>query len=149
MVIYMRVILIFVLSVFMDSTAAITKCELNGKVYYQKAACPEHAASKYLINGKYIDEEQLLKYRQEKKEQTPEDTAAVGEEKPKQTPNSIESTDAQLEAADGQDQKPVQNKKPAQINVPSAFEYVNPKLADMQRQLDEHNNELQKLQKAQ
>ncbi len=149
MVIYMRVILIFVLSVFMDSTAAITKCELNGKVYYQKAACPEHAASKYLINGKYIDEEQLLKYRQEKKEQTPEDIAAVGEEKPKQTPNSIESTDAQLEAADGQDQKPVQNKKPAQINVPSAFEYVNPKLADMQRQLDEQNKELQKLQNAQ
>ncbi|OQK18221.1 hypothetical protein AU255_10420 [Methyloprofundus sedimenti] len=143
----MRVILIFLLSVFMNSAAAITRCELNGKVYYQTATCPEHAKAEYLINGKYIDEEQLLKHRQEKKVTMPEDLPAVTEEKPEQAQNSIEPTDAKKEEADEQDKKPVHN--PAQVNVPSTFEYVNPKLSDMQKQLDEHNKELQKLQNVQ
>lgn len=120
---------------------------VNGKVYYQTAICPEHAKAEYLINGKYIDEEQLLKYRQEKKEIMPEDLPAVTEEKPDQAQNSIELTDAKIKEADEQAKKPVHN--PAQVNVPSAFEYVNPKLSDMQKHLEEHNKELQKLQNLQ
>ena len=141
---YMRVILIFMLSVFMGSAAAITKCELNGKVYYQSAGCPEHAKAKYLVDDKYIDEKQLLKYRQEKEEKS-EKPQAVDKEKPEQVTDSVESTDAQ--AQEEQDKQPVKNAP--HVNVPRAFDYVNPKLSNMQRQLDAHNKELQKLQNAQ
>jgi hypothetical protein len=46
-----------------------------------------------------------------------------------------------------QEQQPV--KDAPHVNVPSAFDYVNPKLSDMQRKLDAHNKELQNQQNAQ
>ena len=58
----------------------------------------------------------------------------------------MESTDSEIQE-DEQDKPPVKNGP--HVNVPRAFDYVNPKLSDMQRQIDQHNKELQKLQNAQ
>ncbi|MBT3812244.1 MAG: hypothetical protein HON51_11855 [Gammaproteobacteria bacterium] len=143
----MRVILILMLSVFMGSVAAITRCELNGKVYYQTAACPKHSKVQYLVNDKYIDEDKLRKYRQEKEDTMPEEQLSVSEEKPKQVTDSSALSDAGAQVDDELDKQAVKNAP--HVNVPSTFDYVNPKLSDMQRKLDEHNKELHKLQNAQ
>lgn len=142
----MRVILILVLSVFMGNAAAINKCELNGKVYYQSATCPKHAKVKYLVDGEYIDEERLLKLKQEKKDNMPTKQSTNSVEKSRQVSNPDESVEDQFQYEDEQQIKLVKNAP--HVNVPRAFDYVNPKLSNMQRQLDEHNRELQKLQNA-
>lgn len=148
----MRVILILVLSVFMGSAAAITRCELNGKVYYQTAWCPKQSKAQYLVNDKNIDEDKLRKYRRINVEEISQETPVVGEEETKQVTNSKASADAETqESAEQEDnmqeQQPV--KDAPHVNVPRAFDYVNPKLSDMQRKLDAHNKELQNQQNAQ
>jgi hypothetical protein len=148
----MRVILILVLSVFMGSAAAITRCELNGKVYYQTARCPKQSKAQYLVNDKNIDEDKLRKYRRINVEEISQETPVVGEEETKQVTNSKASADAETQESaeqenNMQEQQPV--KDAPHVNVPRAFDYVNPKLSDMQRKLDAHNKELQNQQNAQ
>ena len=143
----MRVILILMFSTFMGNAAAINKCELNGKVYYQSATCPKHAKAKYLVDGEYIDEQRLLKLRQEKKDSMLVEQSTDSVERPRQMTSPGESADDQFQQEDEQQIKPVKNAP--HVNVPRAFDYVNPKLSNMQRQLDEHNRELQQLQSAQ
>ena len=143
----MRIILILMPSLFVGNAAAINKCELNGKVYYHSVTCPKHAKAKYLVDGKYIDEERLLRLRQEKKDGMPAKQSTDSVEKSRQVSSPGESADDQFQYEDEQQIKPVKNAP--HVNVPRAFDYVNPKLSNMQRQLDEHNRELQKLQNAQ
>ena len=147
----MRVIILLILSLFMGAATAITKCEINGKISYQAAGCPEHAKAKYLIDDEYIDEERLRKLKQKKKYNIPANLPDATEEKLKQVPSSIESTDDQIPEEeveeDEQEKEPVKNAP--HVNVPRAFDYVNPKLSDMQQQIDEHKKELQKLENSQ
>ncbi|HIG65165.1 MAG: hypothetical protein HOE45_09580 [Gammaproteobacteria bacterium] len=99
------------------------------------------------MNDKYIDEDKLRKYRQEKEDTMPEEQLSVSEEKPKQVTDSSALSDAGAQVDDELDKQAVKNAP--HVNVPSTFDYVNPKLSDMQRKLDEHNKELHKLQNAQ
>ncbi len=146
----MHVFVFLILSVLMNPVLAITKCELKGKVIYKEGGCPEHAVTKYWVNGKYITEQQLKEYQQQgkiKSEQafkqinTPDKKVSTVELKATAL-EAEESTHTQAEILDAQDIE----SSPIHVNVPRAFEYVNPKLEAMDRKLDEHNKKLQQIE---
>ncbi|WP_221896462.1 hypothetical protein [Bathymodiolus japonicus methanotrophic gill symbiont] len=95
----------------------------------------------------YIDKQCLLKLRQEKEGSMPAKRSTDSVEKSSQVSSPGAAIEEQFQFEDEQQMKPVHNAP--HVNVPRAFDYVNPKLSNMQRQLDEHNRELQKLQNAQ
>ena len=161
----MRIVVIFLLFGFLQPAMAINKCELNGQVSYQTAACPEHAKSKSLVKDKYISEQQMQEYKRQhiktseqafKKAYPPKKPPVVSEEasendiqqtQSQQRQKLNDTTHFQLQEMDEQDVETEKHKAP-QVNVPSAFDYVNPKLSDMDRKLEEHNKKLQQLQNA-
>ena len=144
----MRVILILVLSVFMNSTVAITKCEINGKISYQTAACPENATSKFLMKDKYVSQQQLREYEQERVKNSgnslnkaaPANASSVVNQEP--SDNDTQQTEPLQLQEDELDKKDDKHDAP-HVNVPRAFDYVNPKLENMDRKLQEHNKRLQ------
>ena len=155
----MRIIVVLLLVGLIKPAFAITKCELDGKVTYKRGGCPEHASSKYLVKDKYVDENQLQKHKQErvvesekdfKQMNTPRRRPDESEEwfeseeqqtKPKKIQISNEATHFQRQKVD----KP--NSKIHKINAPKVYDGVNEKLSEMERKLEQHNKELQQLQK--
>ncbi|GAW85331.1 hypothetical protein bplSymb_SCF00508P013 [Bathymodiolus platifrons methanotrophic gill symbiont] len=128
---------------------AINKCEINGKISYQSAACPTYAKSKSLVKDKYISEQQLQKYKREHREKSeqgfrklypPKNPAVVSEK----IPDNVQQTEPLQEQ-----NKQTDKHEPPHVNVPRPFDYVNTKLEKMDRELDEHNKKLQQLQNTQ
>ncbi|RLA25342.1 MAG: hypothetical protein DRQ62_02830 [Gammaproteobacteria bacterium] len=161
----MRIVVLVLIFGFLQPAMAINKCELNGKVSYQAAACPEQAKSKSLVKDKYISEEQLQEYKREhnnkseqafKKVNSPKKPPVVSDQVLKIDTQQTQSQQIQAlndtgeaQVQDVDDQSNKTNKRTApHVNVPSAFDYVNPKLSDMDRKLEEHNKKLQQLQNA-
>ena len=155
----MRILLVLLLLGVIQPVFAITKCELNGKVIYKRGDCPEHASAKYLVKDKYVDERQLQSHRQERKAESEQDFKLMNtpikrpdeyeewsesedlQTKPEKVKMSDEATHFQLQKVD----KP--NSKIRKINTPKSYDGVNDKLSEMERKLEQHNKELQQLQK--
>ena len=155
----MHTLMVLLLLGFIQPAFAITKCELNGKVTYKSGGCPEHASAKYLVKDKYVEERQLQKHKQKrivesekdfKHMNTPRKRPDESEEwyesedqqiKLKKVQMSNESTHFQLQKVD----KP--NSKIHKINAPKVYDGVNDRLSEMERKLEQHNKELQQLQK--
>ena len=159
----MRIIVVFVFLFFsfMQPAIALTKCILDGKVSYKVGPCPKDASSKYWVNNKFVEERKLKKNRQKnsalseesfkrmntpivRREDESEEEFDVEEQeqarKPKKMQVSNETAHFQLKKVDNEkDNAP-------EVNVPQSHEYVNDKLSEMQKKLDQHNKELQQLQ---
>ena len=144
----------------MQPAIALTKCVLEGKVSYKAGACPKNASSKYWVKNKFVAESELQKKRQEhitrseesfkqlnaprkisdEREARFESEEQEQARKPKKMKVSNETAHFQLQKID-------KSKSNApKINVPQSHEYVNDRLSEMQRKLDQHNKELQQLQ---
>lgn len=161
----MRIGLFLLASGFMQPVMAITKCEINGVISYKQGPCPVNASSKYLINEKYVSEKQLRQKKRERQRISDEDFLKVNSSRqPKPVinnpseikaqqakPQRVDSSGVATEAVDReaveQDHK-ADTKAAPHINVPGAFDYVNPKLEKMNSKLEEHNKKLQQLQNA-
>jgi hypothetical protein len=63
------VILVFFLG-FVQPAAAITKCELNGKVIYKTGNCPKDAVTKFLVKGNYVSDQHLLAHRKRRAQES-------------------------------------------------------------------------------
>lgn len=151
----MRLIIIFLLSGFIQSVMAINKCEINGKVSYQQSPCPVNASSKSLVKDKYISEKQMHLYAQEAKRKSDESFKKINSAKTSRSiapdsteietksvsPKQIENLYSETESVDAEQQATDKN-NPPKVNVPGAFEYVNPKLSDMDRKLNQHNKNI-------
>jgi len=159
----MRIIVVFVFLFFsfMQPAIALTKCILEGKVSYKVGPCPKNASSKYWVNNKFVEESKLHKNRQKnstlseesfkrmntpivRREDESEEEFDIEEQeqarKPKKMQVSNETAHFQLKKVDNEkDNAP-------KVNVPQSHEYVNDKLSEMQKKLDQHNKELQQLQ---
>lgn len=161
----MRIGLFFLISGFIQPAMAITKCEINGVVSYKQGPCPVNASSKYLINDKYVSEKQLRKKKQERQRKSDEDFIKISPSRQSKPviSNSSKIEDQQAkpqqlsganEAIESSDRETVEQNHKADtkavphVNVPGAFDYVNPKLEKMNRKLEEHDKKLQQLQNA-
>ncbi|MCF7969924.1 MAG: hypothetical protein K9L22_02020 [Methylococcaceae bacterium] len=151
----MRLVIAFLLFGFVQSIQAITKCEFNGKVTYKKGDCPEKAETRFLVKNKYIKEQDLQAFRQERilaSEKSLEQIVAPKvnvddsleparqEEAPKKIKMSNESLHFQL-------QKVEEPNKTGKIYSPDRSDDLRGKLLDMERQVQERNKALQQLQK--
>lgn len=141
----MRIVIFFLFTVLMLPALAINKCEINGQISYRQGPCPAKAKTQYLINGKYISEEKLREYRHMPKTQT----GLVNKQQAvsRQPLDSATGSPVQNQQADYEESTTGQHKSP-QVNVPGVFDYVNPKLSEMDRKLEEHKKKLQQLQNA-
>ncbi|NOQ14200.1 MAG: hypothetical protein GQ583_06950 [Methyloprofundus sp.] len=156
------VVLVFLFFGFMRPAIALTKCVLNGKVSYKVGACPKNASSKYWVKNKFVAESELQKKQQEnisrseksfkrmnekKKSQDEYDAEFDSEEQEQEKKREPKKMEASSEVAHFQLKKIDKSKTDIpKVNVPQSHEYVNDKLSDMQKKLDQHNKELQQLQ---
>lgn len=155
------VVFVFLFFSFMQPAIALTKCTLEGKVSYKVGPCPKNASSKYWVNNKFVEKNKLQKKRQKnstlseesfkrintpvvRREDESEEEFDLEEQekvrKPKKMQVSNEAAHFQLKKVDQEESDT------PKVNVPQSHEYVNDRLSEMQKKLDQHNKELQQLQ---
>jgi len=148
----MRIFVTVFLLIAISPVEAITKCELNEKITYKKGSCPKNATTKILIKDKYIDESQLQKQRAlrdqladkaYKKEMTRWKRRAMDDVVAKEGVEPSYSTDrskfVQLQSIE-------EFKKTVKVYSPSIPNDLSEKLQEMERQVEQRNQALKKLQ---
>jgi len=148
----MRIFVTVSLLIAISPVEAITKCELNEKITYKKGSCPKNATTKILIKDKYIDESQLQKQRAlrdqladkaYKKEMTRWKRRAMDDVVAKEGVEPSYSTDrskfVQLQSIE-------ELKKTVKVYSPSIPNDLSEKLQEMERQVEQRNQALKKLQ---
>lgn len=155
----MKILIALLLLGFAQSAAAITKCEVRGKVTYKRGSCPQNAETRILVKDKYIKEQDLYKFQQDrdsasdkaiKKMTAPKIVPAKVEEvveskSPKKPAEKVkmssESVHFQLKKVEDL------NRKTGKIYSPNMPDDLSGKLEDMELKVKEHNKALQQLQK--
>lgn len=146
----------------MQPAMALTKCVLEGKISYKQGACPKNATSEYWVKNRFVEESQLQKKRQDhitrseegfkqmnaqQKRQNEYDSEFDSEEQEQEKIREPKKMQVSNESAHFQLQKVDKSKSNIpKVNVPQSHDYVNDRLSEMQRKLDQHNKELQQLQ---
>lgn len=157
----MRIVVFVFLLGLMQPVLAITKCEKKGKVLYKKGTCPKNSSTKYLVKDKFIAEDHMQQHQQKRVAQSekafkdintprkwPEDEEFLESEipppKPEKMQMSNETTHFQLQKVENVNDN--DKDKEGEINVPGMYDSVNAKLSEMERKLEQRNQELRQLQ---